>query len=90
MENNKPTIHDILDEAKDVIQFHVDSTYSDTDEVEVNLIKKIDIYNNSIAIANTPKLYTENDMKNFGLYLGSRLITLKRKSIDDIFENYIK
>jgi hypothetical protein len=36
------------------------------------------------------KMYTEEDMKQFGLYLGDNLKNLKGKTIDEIFEEFIK
>jgi hypothetical protein len=36
------------------------------------------------------KLYSEEDMKQFGLYLGDNLKKLKGKSIDEIFEQFKK
>jgi hypothetical protein len=35
-------------------------------------------------------MYTEEDMKQFGLYLGDNLKNLKGKTIDEIFEEFIK
>lgn len=43
-----PSLDDILEECKDILQFHIGSTYSDTDEVEINLIKKIETYQNGV------------------------------------------
>lgn len=36
------------------------------------------------------KLYTEEDMKNFGLWLGFNLKKFKGKSIDELFEIFIQ
>ena len=36
------------------------------------------------------KLYSEEDMKQFGLYLGDNLKKLKGKTIDEIFEQFKK
>jgi hypothetical protein len=34
------------------------------------------------------RMYSEEDMKQFGLYLGDNLKKLKGKSIDEIFEQF--
>jgi hypothetical protein len=36
------------------------------------------------------RMYSEEDMKQFGLYLGDNLKKLKGKSIDEIFEQFKK
>jgi hypothetical protein len=36
------------------------------------------------------RMYSEDDMKQFGLYLGDNLKKLKGKSIDEIFEQFKK
>jgi hypothetical protein len=36
------------------------------------------------------RMYSEEDMKQFGLYLGDNLKKLKNKSIDEIFEQFKK
>lgn len=36
------------------------------------------------------RMYSEEDMKQFGLYLGSNLKELKNKTIDEIFEQFKK
>lgn len=35
-------------------------------------------------------LYSEEDMKNFGLWLGNNFKKNKNKSIDDLFNDFIK
>ena len=36
------------------------------------------------------RMYSEEDMKQFGLYLGNNLKQLKGKTIDEIFEQFKK
>ena len=36
------------------------------------------------------RMYSEEDMKQFGLYLGDNLKKLKGKTIDEIFEQFKK
>lgn len=36
------------------------------------------------------RMYSEEDMKQFGLYLGDNLKKLKSKTIDEIFEQFKK
>lgn len=50
--NPVPSLDDILNECKNILQFHIDSTYSDTDDVESNLVKKIENYQNGVETDN--------------------------------------
>jgi hypothetical protein len=50
--NPVPSLNNILEECKDLILFHIGSTFSDTDEVENNLIKKIKTYQNGVETDN--------------------------------------
>ena len=59
--------------------------YENTVPSEVN---KLDFING--AKWQQERMYSEEDMKQFGLYLGNNLKELKNKTIDEIFEQFKK
>jgi hypothetical protein len=52
------------------------------------IIEMSDALENAKEIEKEQKGYSEEDMKQFGLYLGDNLKKLKGKSIDELFTNF--